>query len=81
MNKKALLKQIQMLDFALQETALFLDSHPDDTKAMQYYQEQRKAKDKAYAQFEECFGPLTNRSNLADQWEYVYGPWPWEGEN
>lgn len=81
MDKKALLEQIQLLDFALQETALFLDSHPDDAKAMQYYQEQRKAKDQAYSQYEKCYGALSNRSNLSDQWDYVYGPWPWEGED
>ena len=36
MNKDALLKKIQMFDFALQEAALFLDSHPNDVEAIQY---------------------------------------------
>jgi spore coat protein JB len=38
MNRKQLLRKLQMLDFAIQETALFLNSHPDDRQAMQYYQ-------------------------------------------
>lgn len=80
MNKDALLKKIQMFDFALQEAALFLDSHPNDVEAIQYYQKYRKLKDQATSEFESCLGPLSNRSNQGDQWEYVYGPWPWEGE-
>lgn len=31
------LTQLQMYDFALQEAALFLNSHPHDKEALSYY--------------------------------------------
>ena len=37
MNRKQLLRKLQMLDFAIQETALLLNSHPEDRQAMQDY--------------------------------------------
>ena len=46
MNRKQLLRKLQMLDFAIQETALFLNSHPDDRQAMQYYQSAVKEREK-----------------------------------
>jgi len=81
MSKKELLRKIQVFDFALQEASLFLNSHPNDKAAMQYYQEHKDKKDRTVAIYEKCYGPLTNRSNHADTWEYVYAPWPWEGED
>ena len=37
MNRIEQLRRLQMIDFALQEAALFLNSHPDDENALQYY--------------------------------------------
>ncbi len=80
-TKKELLHDIQVFDFAIQEAALFLNSHPHDKQAMNEYQTYREYKNKAVAIYEKCYGPLSNRSNLSDRWEYVYGPWPWEGDD
>ena len=38
MNTDDLLMQIMMLDFAVQDSALFLDTHPNDKEALNYYQ-------------------------------------------
>lgn len=80
MKKDTMRNQLQMLDFALQEAMLFLNSHPDDKQAMAYYQSIQKQRNEVAAQYEACFGPLTSRSNQGNTWEYIQGPWPWEGE-
>ena len=38
MDRDALLKRLMAADFALHETVLFLDSHPKNKKAMEYYE-------------------------------------------
>ena len=78
-SRQELMQDIQILDFAIQEAALFLNAHPDNEEAMQYYQKHREYKDKATAIYERCYGALSNRSNLNSTWEYVNGPWPWSG--
>lgn len=80
-HKQALLNKIQTQDFAVQEASLFLISHPADKSAMEYYQHSRALLKEAVEEYERSYGPLTSRSNLDREWKYVYGPWPWEGEN
>lgn len=80
-HKQALLNKIQTQDFAVQEASLFLISHPADKSAMEYYQHSRALLKEAVDEYERSYGPLTSRSNLDREWKYVYGPWPWEGEN
>ncbi len=80
-HKQALLKKIQIQDFAVQEASLYLISHPKDKSAMEYYQHSRALLKEAIDEYEQNYGPLTSRSNLDREWKYVYGPWPWEGEN
>lgn len=80
-HKQALLNKIQTQDFAVQEASLFLISHPADKSAMEYYQHSRALLKEAIDEYERSYGPLTSRSNLDREWKYVYGPWPWEGEN
>ena len=81
MNRERLLRRLQILDFAIQETALFLNSHPKDKDAMQYYQNALRERKSIASDFERCYGPLTNRDNQSESWEYIKGPWPWERED
>lgn len=75
-----LLHKIQTYDFNIQEAALYLDMHPCNQKAMEYYQHYRKLSERAKYDYERCYGPLTNRGNICDRWEYINEPWPWEKE-
>jgi hypothetical protein len=73
------MKQLQALDFAIQETVLYLDAYPDCSQALEYYHsliEQRKTVLEAY---ETACGPtctVGNRSRTS--WDWIRGPWPWE---
>lgn len=78
MNRIELMKELQMFDFAVQEAVLFLNSHPNDQKALAYYRKYEDLRKQAKEEYERNFGPLTNRTNVEDNWQYIEGPWPWE---
>lgn len=79
MKRDEILRQLQMFDFALQEAALYLNSHPDDQNALSYYHTVQNYSRQTRERYEKEFGPLTNRDNTSSKWEYIYGEWPWEG--
>ena len=60
-DKEKLLGRVRMYDFALVEVIEYLDGHPDNAAALKYYNEMRTAFDKAAAEYEDAFGPLTAR--------------------
>jgi len=74
-----MLKEVQSLDFALHEAALFLDINNTDSKAIKYFNHYRQLSEQARERFESQFGPLTNRAaEVTDCWRWTEGPWPWE---
>jgi spore coat protein JB len=84
MNKngcRELLQFIYEVSFAIDDVVLYLDTHPTDQRALDYYEEYRKLRKQAVAEYTECCGPLTNEDvNTKNYWTWVAGPWPWEGE-
>lgn len=82
MNERdMLLRKIQAEDFALYETALFLDAHPRDEKALAHYCARRDGVEKLKREFTEKFGPLTLYGNSdTGCWHWIDRPWPWEKE-
>jgi len=79
--KCKLMKTIQTLAFSLHETVLYLDGHPNDRRAISYYNTQNEKLQNAVAVYEENFGPLTaNGFRGTDEWTWIKGPWPWKYE-
>ena len=60
-EREKLLNRVRMYDFALVDVIEYLDGHPKNTAALAYYSEMRTAFDKAAAEYEDAFGPLTAR--------------------
>lgn len=56
MNRAELLRSIQIADFALIEANLFLDSHPDDANALQYYGKYKAILDSLTEEYVEKYG-------------------------
>ncbi len=80
-GKTALLKEIQAEDFALYETALYLNAHPTCREALEHYCQHRNAVMALRDQYEEAYGPLTLYGNRSGNcWHWVDAPWPWEKE-
>ena len=65
-------------DFAINELALYLDTHPTDDKALclhrKYCREAKDLKDK----YQKVYGPLTINFPC-NKWRWLEEPWPWEG--
>lgn len=75
------LEMIRALDFAIVETALYLDAYPDHPEALSYYHALVAEKEKYNAAYEKNCGPTTIYSNHSkNSWDWVKGPWPWEIE-
>ena len=78
--RREMLQEIRCLDFAINELALYLDTHPDDQKALwlqrKYCKEVKELKDK----YQKVFGPLTI-NYPCNKWRWLEEPWPWERGN
>ena len=81
MTREQALKNLQMLSFALDDVTLFLDTHPTDRMAIEYYNKYKVLRERAYREFTEKYGPISNYDvNVRNRWTWVDGPWPWEIE-
>lgn len=74
------LKRMQQLDFAIWETALYLDGHPENTQALNYYKKLTAMRDEAKKEYMTHVGPATHRDVMGDRWTWVDEPWPWQNE-
>ena len=69
MPREKMMQYVRETGFALIEAGLYLDTHPCDEEAMDYYNK-----------YEKHCGPITsNGVNTCDGWTWTEGPWPWEG--
>lgn len=81
MDKKRCMINIYQLGFALNEAVLFLDTHPSDAEALNYYNDIKEKFNKVVDIYSDNFGPLLN-SNVTSEnyWMWVATPMPWELE-
>lgn len=79
-NKKTMLYDIMLFDFAVQDSSLYLDTHPEDQDAFVYYKEASDRLQKAKEAYVKAYGALNNRVATNTAYSYAKGPWPWEGE-
>ena len=74
-----LMRTVQTADFAMTDTGLYLDTHPDDAKALEYYEKMRKIRNEAAAEYNRLYGPLRAEDTCTDKrWSWTDGPWPWQ---
>ena len=80
-SKYELFKKIQILEFVILDTGLYLDTHPMDQAALCYYHNHREMLDAAVDEYTKCYGPLTMDAVLSkNNWTWIEKPWPWEME-
>lgn len=82
MDRKQAMNMVYQTGFALDDAVLYLDTHPTDKKALEYYCMMKAAYKKAYDEYTCNFGPLNARDVKTenDKWNWVKTPWPWELE-
>lgn len=73
-------KRLQQLDFALWETSLYLDTHPECAQALEYYKKLLAMRNEARKQYVAQNGPLTHCDITGNRWSWVDDPWPWQNE-
>ena len=71
--------ELQALAFAVNELALYLDTHPNDTEALEMYQTYQQALHDGMMNFSKEHGPL-NHTVPGKKGCYCWpnDPWPWE---
>ena len=72
------LTELQTVAFAIQELALYLDTHPEDNEALEIYREMQKMYHAASVAYEAKCGPLTHKTPLEGPYRWLDDPWPWE---
>ena len=81
-NKRELkvtpLSELQVLAFAIQELALYLDTHRDDAGALDLYRKYQKLYHEGMMQYSESCGPLNHRTPSEGPYNWLNDPWPWE---
>ena len=72
------LTELQVMAFAIQELALYLDTHRDDEEANTLYQTYQQMYLKAMMEYTEKCGPLNHRTPAEGPYRWLDDPWPWE---
>ena len=73
------LSELQVLGFAIQELALYLDTHREDQEAFEVYQNYQKLYAHCREEYLKTRGPM-NHMQITDEKQYAWleDPWPWE---
>ena len=78
-ERKFLRNRIKQYAFTLKDLNLYLDTHPDCRRALAMFKKTRELYEKAVAEYNQKFGPITpNQSNDDNHWSWIDDPWPWE---
>ena len=76
-NQQQMLMQIRELKFSVNDLALYLDTHPNDRRAIrihnQYSNELRTVSD----EYQRKYGPLSIECPC-NKWRWIDLHWPWE---
>ncbi len=79
MNREEMLRKVQEADFILYDVSLFLDTHPDNQTALEFFQKYQRIYTEAVAEYESIYGPLVAFDADTQQgWSWTQSPWPWE---
>ena len=71
--------ELQVLSFAIQELALYLDTHRDDREALELYQQYQQMYHSCMMHYTERTGPMNHKSPTSGpQYRWLDDPWPWE---
>lgn len=82
MERKNLKRYIDLVSFAALDCAMFLDTHPSNSEALEYFEYYKDARKQALKEYGCRFSPLTLDTvpKGADFWAWANEPWPWEME-
>lgn len=80
-NKSRIIQNVYELGFVMTEALLYLDTHPNDNEAIEYYNTMKKRYNDAVEAYESSIGPLTfNGTGANNYFDWAATPLPWEKE-
>lgn len=77
-TREEMLKKIKCYNFAIIELALYLDTHPDDERALCLHNSYNRTLKDLKDKYQKVYGPLTI-FYPCNKWRWLEEPWPWEG--
>ena len=75
--RRDLLHKIMSLNFAINDLALYLDTHPNDSSAIRLHSEYSQKQITLTEEYQRLYGPLTINFT-SNTWDWIDEPWPWE---
>lgn len=79
-TRKELLNEIRSLKFSIKDLSLYLDTHPNDEKALCLHNKYSKKLRPLEDNYQKIYGPLTINFPC-NKWRWLEEPWPWERGN
>ena len=79
-KRREMISKIKSLEFAIIELGLYLDTHPEDQRAICMHKEYCKQIKDLKDKYQKEYGPLTI-FYPCNKWRWLEEPWPWERGN
>jgi len=76
-TREKLLRKIMEYKFYVNDLTLYLDTHPNDRKALALHNEYVEKLNEVTKEFEKMYGPLTVET-VMENWEWARDLWPWQ---
>jgi spore coat protein JB len=80
-SRAAMLYEIGMLGFAVVEMTEYLDTHPQETEAIEYLKHFLRLKNQMEKEYSYLYEPLniSYAESSGNTWKWALAPMPWEG--
>lgn len=79
-EQQKMMEAVYANGFALDEARLYLNTHPKNREALEYYRRKAKLYHEALNLYEQKYGPIRPENGaMGEHWAWAEGPWPWEG--
>ena len=82
-GKDRMMQKINEVSFAVNDIHLYLDTHPCDEKAMEFFRENVRMRKEALSEYARMYGPLTidtAADSASRSWQWIQQPFPGEKE-
>lgn len=79
-TREEMMMRIREYKFAIIELGLYLDTHPEDQRAICLHKEYCQRYKELTDQYQKMYGPLTI-TFPCNKWRWLEEPWPWERGN
>lgn len=78
-EENLMLLDIQKLEFAIYDIALYLDTHPNDQVALYKHKALTHQLMQLRNVYESRYGIMSVMNHeIGETWRYISSPWPWE---